>query len=266
MFEILSKIPSYYLFRKIGTPKKLPMNLTCSVSYQCNSRCKTCNVYQREADELSLIEWETIFKNIGKDLFWVTFSGGEPFLRKDIAQVVCAAYDHCKPEIINIPTNGLLSNNIARAVETIVAHCKRSQIVINLSIDDIQEKHDAIRGVKGSYDKALKTFSLLKSISSKNLSIGIHTVISKFNVDRIPIIYEKLRTFHPDSYITEIAEERVELGTIGTDITPEYKDYVAAVDFLLDKLKNERFSKVGMLMIKLHVLLGLNTTVWLSKF
>lgn len=245
MIKILSKIPSYYLFRLVGWPRKLPINLTLSVSYKCNSRCKTCNIYTKNSNELSLEEWEKIFESLGKNPFWVTISGGEPFLRSDISKIVCSLYDHCHPAIINIPTNGIQKGRIPKVVEEIARHCKKTQIVVNLSIDEIGDKHDEIRNVPGNYRKITKTFNALKSISVPNLSIGIHTVISKFNVTRIPEIYQHLKTLNPDSYITEIAEEREELDTIDSGITPEYQDYTNAIDFLSKALETDHFHKVG---------------------
>jgi MoaA/NifB/PqqE/SkfB family radical SAM enzyme len=229
----------------MGWPKKLPLNLTLSISFKCNSRCKTCNIYNKSSNELSLKEWKRIFKSVGKSPFWVTVSGGEPFLRSDISEIVCTLYDHCRPSIINIPTNGILMKQIPRIVEEIARYCKKTQIVINLSIDEIGERHDAIRGVRGNYAKALATFRRLKDLEKRNLSIGIHTVISKFNVTRIPEIYRHIRTLDTDSYITEIAEERVELDTINSGITPAYEDYARAVDFLASKLQEDHFSRVG---------------------
>lgn len=245
MLRVLSKIPSYYLFRLIGWPMKLPMNLTLSISYKCNSRCRTCNIYKKDCDELSVGEWTKIFESLGKSPFWATISGGEPFLRADISEIVRSLYDQCRPAIINIPTNGLLYKRIPKLVEGIALHCKKSQIVINLSIDGIGERHDEIRGIKGNYEKVLECFKALKSINLPNLSIGIHTVISKFNVTRIPEVYLQLGVLNPDSYITEIAEEREELDTINSGITPEYHDYVNAVDYLVKGLRADHFSKLG---------------------
>lgn len=245
ILQVISKIPSYYLFRLLGWPHKLPLSLTISSTYRCNSRCRTCNIYNKNSDELSLEEWGNIFKNYGRDLFWVTISGGEPFLREDIGEFVSSLYDNCMPVIINIPTNGILQNRIPEVVEYIANYCKKSQIVINVSIDDIGEKHDNIRGVSGSYEKALATFLALKSIGIPNLSVGIHTVISRFNVSRIPYIYEHIQTLDPDSYITEIAEEREELSTNGMDISPAYRDYSDAVDFLIKRMAKDQFNQVG---------------------
>jgi len=245
MLSVISKIPAYYLFRRLGWPPKLPMNLTLSVSFKCNSRCKTCNISEKKSNELSFEEWKRIFQRFGKDLYWVTISGGEPFLRNDLLELVCSLYDYCRPSVINIPTNGLLRNRIPDTVDQITHHCQNAQIVINLSIDEIEERHDAIRGVPGNYQKAVETFRDLKALERPNLSVGIHTVISRFNVTRIHEIYRHLRTLKPDSYITEIAEERVELNTIGAGISPEYEDYANAVDFLTRELKQDHFNQVG---------------------
>jgi MoaA/NifB/PqqE/SkfB family radical SAM enzyme len=172
-------------------------------------------------------------------------SGGEPFLRQDLSEIVTSVYDECRPSIINIPTNGLLTERIPKVVADIADYCRQAQIVINVSIDDIGEKHDSIRGVSGNYNRAFATFAALKEIDLPNLSIGIHTVISRFNVDRIPAIYDALSGLRPDSYITEIAEEREELCTIGSGITPSPGEYSRAVDYLLSQLEKDHFAKVG---------------------
>jgi MoaA/NifB/PqqE/SkfB family radical SAM enzyme len=245
MLKAISTIPSYYLFRSTGRPKRLPMNLTFSVTNRCNSRCKTCHIYQKKSEELGLDEWKRVFESLGKAPFWTTFSGGEPFLRSDFFELVRSLYEHCRPSIINIPTNGLLSDRIPVVVKQITDYCQRTQIIVNVSLDGVGEKHDAIRGVAGNYEKALLTFQALKRLNAPNLSVGIHTVISKFNVKQIPDICKSIMSLRPDSYVTEIAEERVELDNLGFDITPELGEYDAAVDFLTRTLKKDRFNRVG---------------------
>ena len=245
MFRIIPKIPPYYLSRLVGWPSGLPLNLTLSLSFKCNSRCKTCNIYHRDVDELSLREWTRVFKSLGKSPFWVTISGGEPFLRSDIIEIVCSLYDQCRPSIINIPTNGILYERIPEVIREIALYCKKARVVVNISIDEIGEEHDKIRGVQGNFQKALKSFEALKSLHLPNLSIGIHTVISRFNVARIPFILHQLMMLKPDSYITEIAEEREELDTIGSGITPGLQDYSIAVDCLIKELKRGRFGGIG---------------------
>lgn len=95
--------------------------------------------------------------------------------------------------------------------------CPTSSIGINLSLDGIGDEHDDIRGVEGTGKPLWKPGSGSKSCkkSTKSLVLTVHTVISRFNVHRFKQIQEELKFLKPDSYITEVAEERVELDTVG---------------------------------------------------
>jgi MoaA/NifB/PqqE/SkfB family radical SAM enzyme len=243
--NLFRKLPAYYLFRKTGWPRMLPMSLTLSVTYRCNSHCKTCNIHNKTAKELSLEEWEKVADTLRGNVFWLTFSGGEPFLRKDLVELVQLFYRYARPSIINIPTNGLLSDVTLQAVKRIAISCEKAQIIVNVSIDDIEEKHDIIRGVQGSYNKAIETFRGLKGLKLPNLTVGIHTVISRYNVSNVPQIYDTIRSLSPDSYVTEIAEEREELCTVGSGITPQPDEYSIAADFLIDAIRKHHLNGVG---------------------
>jgi MoaA/NifB/PqqE/SkfB family radical SAM enzyme len=244
---VFGRIVGYKMFRSLGWPRMLPLNLTVGLTYRCNSKCKTCNIWRRESsNELSAGEFDEVFRKIG-GAYWFTLSGGEPFLRNDIVEICRSVHDNCKPGIINIPTNGLLCDVIPGRVKEILEVCPDSQIVVNVSMDGIGEQHDEIRGVRGNFERAMKTYEALRSLNSKNFELGIHTVISAFNVHEIPQIYEQLKGLKPDSYITEIAEERVELGTVGEKITPSLEDYSKAIDYLSERIKKEEWKGISKL-------------------
>ena len=76
MLKIIFKTPLYKSFRRFGFPRMMPINYTVSVTNRCMSRCKTCNVYENLVKDLTLEEYEKIFRQIGKDPYWFTFSGG----------------------------------------------------------------------------------------------------------------------------------------------------------------------------------------------
>lgn len=245
IYEIIPKIPQYKLFRKYNYPRLLPLNLTVSITYHCNSRCKTCNIWKKKTDEFTADEFDKTFASIGKSPYWLTISGGEPFLRDDIVEVCYSAYNHFKPGIMNIPTNGIMYKIIPKKVEEIIENCDETQIIINLSIDGIGEKHDYIRNAKDNFKKALKTYEALRALDYPNFNLGVHTVISKYNVNDIPQIYYYFQEKNPDSYITEIAEERVELDTLGSGITPSLEDYTKAIDFLISMVKQGKYSGIS---------------------
>lgn len=242
MIEAALRIPAYRMYRRFGFPKLYPLSLTVSVTCRCNSRCRTCRIYEKKVREFTLEEFDRSFSSIGKGVFWITMSGGEPFLRKDFGDICKQAYVRCRPRILNIPTNGFLTDVIVEKVEQIARGAPDAQIIVNVSLDEVGEKHDEIRNAAGNFTKAVETFEKLKGLKAgrcPNLNVGIHTVISRYNVAGFPEIYEELSKLKPDAYITEIAEERAELGTIGEDITPSAATYSRAIDYLCGRIRED---------------------------
>jgi MoaA/NifB/PqqE/SkfB family radical SAM enzyme len=231
MLELPARVARQWLFRRFGWPA-LPFSLVCSVTFRCNSRCRTCNVWQKRSDELSLPEWEAIFTRLGHAALYITFSGGEPFLREDLADIVIAAAQACSPLLVTIPTNGLLPERIAAQTERICRACPQTTFGINLSLDGLEQSHDAIRGVPGNWQRAMRTWQALRSLALPNLLCNVHTVISRFNVEDFERIQEGLLALKPDNYLSEVAEERQELGTIGASIAPTPSQYARAATHL----------------------------------
>ncbi len=248
MLEVLPNIAKTQASYATNKVLVLPMNLTISVSYRCNSRCKTCNVWQRPNDDFTIEEYEKTFESIGRAPYWFTFSGGEPTLRKDLPEMVGAAYRHCRPGIINIPTNGIQDKIIPGRIEKVLQAAPGSDVIINLSLDGVGEKHDAVRGVKGNFERAMRTYAGLKALKAryKNFTLGVHTVVSNFNIDEFDNIRKfVLEELKPDQFISEIAEERVELDTVGMGITPPQEKYSAVIERLQQDIRTENTQGVA---------------------
>jgi MoaA/NifB/PqqE/SkfB family radical SAM enzyme len=246
--KVIPRIPALKATYRTGRVLSLPVNITVSGSYRCNSRCKTCNVWLLPNDDMTLEEWDRTFESLGRAPYWFTFSGGEPTLRKDLPDMVGSAYRHCRPGIINIPTNGIQQKIIPGSVERVLQVAPKSEVIINLSLDGVGLKHDEIRGVRNNWDRAMVTYGALKELQKEygHLTLGIHTVISNYNVDSFPELCEYVqRELKPDSYITEIAEERVELDTVGLGITPTAEKYTVAIDALLERMREEQLTGVA---------------------
>ena len=169
IFKLLTKLPLYSSFRSIGIPILLPFNYTFSITYRCNSRCKTCNVWNLQKkikNELSLEEWVKVIKSLGKSPFWITISGGEPFLREDLAEIISAIDYYNQPHIINIPTNGLLK--IDKIIEGLLDDLKNeTNLIINFSVDGIKKEHDYLRGVSGNWKKIIEAYRQTKKLRKK---------------------------------------------------------------------------------------------------
>jgi MoaA/NifB/PqqE/SkfB family radical SAM enzyme len=139
--------------------------------------------------------------------------------------------------------NGIVEARIFQMLPKIAEYSRGSQLVLNLSVDEIGDKHDEIRGADRNFEKLGHVAELIHDLkkSYDHIVLGVHTVISRLNVDRIPDIEaDARRRFRPDSYITEVAENRVELKTMHKDITPDPQDYRRAVAHLKNTIKAGR--------------------------
>ena len=224
---MIERLPLYKLHIPI-----LPMNYTLGLTYKCNSRCKTCRVYEREpVEEMLPTEWLRIFKQLGKSPYWITFTGGEPFLYKDLPEVYYDLTETCNPKLINIPTNGLLTERIVDWVWQMTKASPHTKLTVNVSIDALSSLNDEIRGISGAYDRAVETVKKLQELHLDNLDVGVHTVISTFNIaDFTHIQHELSALVRPGLYITEIAELRNELANRDIEITPRPDQYLCVFD------------------------------------
>lgn len=246
MAEVLVRIPLFKLYRRFDWPRMLPLNITLSPSPKCNSRCLTCNIWMKREDELTLDEWDKVLASLGRAPYWFTISGGEPLMYPHVVELAQLAYKHCHPGIINIPTNGILPN-IPERVERIAQLCPESQLIINLSLDGVGKKHDVIRGINGNFEKFEKRLDQLLSLRQRlsNLIVGIHSVVSVFSVGHLDELIDYADRSGADQFITEIAEPRVELDTVGLPITPGPKDYAKAINHLISYVESKRFTGVA---------------------
>ena len=230
----------------------LPMSLTVSVTNLCNSRCRTCYLWQLYQDKPELKEkdfktweFEKTFQKLNSKIFWVTMSGGEPFLRADLPQICQSFNQYCSPKIINIPTNSLLPSTIESKTKEILEKCTGVDLVINLSLDGVGDEHDRIRNVPGNFKLFLDTYERLSRLKSEfpNFQIGFHSVVSKFSINGLMDVYEFAKKMNADSYITEVAERRTELFNVDKDITPTAEEYKQFINQLSEKIAAE--SKSG---------------------
>ena len=240
---VLGRLAGYRVAHATGKAQQLPINLTVSVTYSCPSRCATCDIWKKKVDDLSVDEYGKIFRTLEKVPIWVTVSGGDQFLRADLDEIVGLIRVEIEPTIINIPMNGVITERIFSLLPKIAARSVGAELVLNLSVDEIGEAHDRLRGAPNNYEKLIGVAGLIRDLQKTydHIVMGVHTVISTHNVHRIPEIEREVRRqFQPDSYITEVAENRVELETMHKNITPDPADYRRAVTHLKRAISEKR--------------------------
>jgi MoaA/NifB/PqqE/SkfB family radical SAM enzyme len=128
---------------------------------------------QKSYNELTTEEVNEILvqlKEIG--IRSIGIAGGEPLLRKDLIEIVKKA-NNLKFDNIHIVTNGLLLTK---------------ERGIAISIDGTAEVNDYVRGIKGSYERSIKTLKMLTELRDSkypNLNISIGTTLMKPTMDEI---------------------------------------------------------------------------------
>jgi radical SAM protein with 4Fe4S-binding SPASM domain len=176
--------------------KQYPLFVTFFVTSKCNAKCKHCFYWKETSEfdkkkELSVKEIEKISKNMHNFPF-LLISGGEPFLRKNLADICKIFYDNNKVQNINIPTNGILTKDIITMTQQILKECPNSLITIQLSIDGLFKKHDKIRNVKGAFNNLIRTYNELSLLKKrfKNIEVTFCFTFSYFSKYYVKEVYE----------------------------------------------------------------------------
>ncbi len=183
---------------RIFFKRGLPLNLIFFVTSKCNARCRHCFFWQeinKGEVQLTLPEIEKIAKS-ASSLLTLSLTGGEPFLRADLAEIALAFSRFTSIANLQIPTNGLLTDQIVKISQEILEHCRQDiRIVVGVSLDDLNERHDAIRQVPGIWNKALETIKRLKELEKKfpNFLVGSCITINRSNQERVGELVDFLK-------------------------------------------------------------------------
>jgi len=166
-----------------------------SVTYKCNQLCQTCNIWniykknpELKKQEFSLKEFNIFFKK-NPHLIWVSLTGGEPFLREDISDIICSAIENIRNlRVISITTNGSMPEKIENDIYKILNFTENPPFLfISISLNGPQSVHNALSRVSDSYQRALETFRRLDKINKKynKLKVGFEYTFSRFNSGRL---------------------------------------------------------------------------------
>lgn len=249
------KLASYRLNRWFGWGRFHPMTLTYSVTAACQSRCKTCQIgakYCQDPDrsklDMSLPEVEAVFRTM-KPVYFFNLSGGEPFLRHDLPNIVELACRYLKPRVVHTPTNAILTDRIIGDTEEIIKIVRRYDeavpVTVKPSIDGVGRLHDEIRGVKGNFECLLKTIEGLKRLEERygNFHLELGTVISNYNIGHLDEIEDFVHRLGVESYRNEVAECRTEFFNLDDDITPPAQVYQRLIQDFARKVEENISTK-----------------------
>jgi MoaA/NifB/PqqE/SkfB family radical SAM enzyme len=152
-----------------------PRILYVEVTKRCNAFCDFCPYWQtHRRDELD--DYAPIVARMKP--FCVTFTGGEPLLRRDMPELVASVVALPQRTYTALLTNGwLLSVEKARALRA--AGLEQ----VSISIDYVGAEHDRQRGLQGLYDRIVGRMPELRRVGFDR--IVINTVLMESNLDHV---------------------------------------------------------------------------------
>jgi MoaA/NifB/PqqE/SkfB family radical SAM enzyme len=147
------------------------------VTYRCNARCNMCDCFKDPTKKEEEITIDTIRKL--PSMSFANITGGEPFIRQDIGEIVQELYKKT-PRIV-ISTNGFFYDRILELCE------KYPEIGIRISIEGLPKTNDQIRGIPDGFDRALRCLLELRSKGHKDVGFGM--TVQDMNADDLIPIY-----------------------------------------------------------------------------
>jgi MoaA/NifB/PqqE/SkfB family radical SAM enzyme len=131
-----------------------PKYMWLEVTDRCNSRCEYCNIYEKtptsnplSPDEIRRILSSSLFR----DVCYIINSGGEPTVRSDVLEVFLAEHEALSQATLQFSTNALLPERVLSTVSELKS--RNIKVEVGISLDGVGDAHDAIRGVKGNFQK-----------------------------------------------------------------------------------------------------------------
>ena len=156
-----------------------------AITYMCNSRCIMCNIWQYKGP-LPLDSKE--YLKLPSSLRTVNISGGEAFLRNDIADVL-ANIKQVAPKVkFKISTNGFAVELTRKRMLEIMERVPKNDIAVVVSIDGYEDKQIEVRRIPDGYNKNIATIKMLREIGIHDVTIAF--TMGDYNYDHLLKMYQ----------------------------------------------------------------------------
>lgn len=209
-------------------------NLFIEMTMNCNQHCRHCGSNCGEKfldDQLSneeiknfLFELKKDLKKENKNLPFLSITGGEPLLRKDLVDIM--SYAHSLGYSWGMTSNGLLID------EKLAIELKKAGMYsIGLSLDGLEETHDWFRQSKGSYQKVLNATKILVDTGFDNVMLT--TVVHKRNINELEELYKVVKEINCNTWRI-INVDPIGRAKDNEEIVLYTMDYKRIIDFIYE--------------------------------
>ena len=191
-------VPGYLSFasRILWKSGVLPHYLVFFITKNCTANCKHCLLGKETGsqDDMSLEEIELTTRQMDPLLF-LLITGGDPFIREDLSEIIRIFYKQPGFRNLGIPSNGFLTDRIVSQTVRILETCPGIDFAVDISIDGLGKDHDEIRRKPGLFDRAIETYRELQKLTRRfgNFNLNVAVTVSGYNHDKLDGLYEFLR-------------------------------------------------------------------------
>jgi MoaA/NifB/PqqE/SkfB family radical SAM enzyme len=191
--------------------RKSPFYVRYQITYRCNYRCKMCGQDHTGGKELKLNQIEVTAKRLqGLGSRHMVITGGEPFMRRDLPQIIKIFKEHGFS--IRIQTNGgkqVSEDFFVRCVDAGLQDVSVSLDTLNTDLqDDICQGRDVVQN-------AIRTLMLARKYLPNSISLA-NIVASAYNFLELPDLVRYFHNIGVYSYITPVMISPSQLAS------PEY--------------------------------------------
>ncbi len=192
----------YHLADAVGLRVK-PLKLRLALTDRCNAKCVMCNIWKQVDNNAPSLPEEITIPEIDKmltvnarffsDLRHVALTGGEPTLRRDLADIFRVFTEHLPDITMSTNTNGFSTAKTVGMIEEVMKF--RKKLTVMISIDGIGEGHDTVRGVKNVYRHCAATIDGLIELRNENkgLKLEINHCMTALNFEECEKVFDLCR-------------------------------------------------------------------------
>lgn len=159
-----------------------PPFLVLFINSICNLTCDHC-FYWRDLNQRTDLTFDE-FRKLSEDLGPIenlNLSGGEPFIRKDFAEIVRTFVQNNGVKQVYVPTNGYYTERTEKALRSVLEETTLMLFACELSLDGMPDYHNKFRGNAESFEKAMETYDMLAALQKEDPRLRIHSISTATN-------------------------------------------------------------------------------------
>jgi len=171
-----------------------PPFLVLFINSICNMKCEHCFYWTslNKRDDLTKEELFALSDSLGR-IENLNLSGGEPFLRKEFAEICRKFIATNAVRQIYVPSNGYFTDRCVAAVREVLKDPALDLFVVELSLDGMPEFHDTFRVARHAFEYAMRTYDALVELQKEDPRLRIHCISTATDVNMEEI--RKLTTY-----------------------------------------------------------------------